>query len=258
MTQRHGPIINPLATLGTYGLGPLSGLMLFVISAPIIITGAPTLVTKVVGVAIGFLTSAALSAVSVLAERGETLAAIALGGAALLTLVAIFGQQGRMAKSRAMATQRLVTETVQVVSGVTRRVRGGRTAASGAAQNADTDQTSARREGPDRRELTDPTSAFHMSAFIDQLVMGLIWQAAAQKDPRIFRDQMLEGLEEIRDNFADNTVTDPQGSATKVAGLYLASLKRHFASTRIDPTWSEIRGRTAISSPRRRATNGTA
>ncbi|MCF8479283.1 MAG: hypothetical protein K9H25_02515 [Rhodospirillum sp.] len=233
MTHRQGPIINPLATLGTYGLGPLSGLMMFVISAPIIITGAPTMLTKLVGVTIGFLTSAALSMVTVLTERGDTLAAIALTGVSLLVLIGVFGQHGRMARSQALATQRLVTESVQIVSAQTHKIRGGRAAPTGESDLS-----------PDRGELTDPTSAFHMSALIDRLVIGVIWQASAHKNPRIFRDLVLEGLEEIRADFANNKVTDPQGTATKAASLYLARLDRYFAATHIDPTWSEILGRT--------------
>ncbi|WP_413204709.1 hypothetical protein [Rhodospirillum sp. A1_3_36] len=249
VAQRHGPVINPLATLGTYGLGPLSGLMLFVISAPIIITGAPTLLTKLVGVTIGFLVSAALSMVAVLTERGETLAAVTLGGISLLILVAVFGQRGRMARSRALATQRLVAETVHIISQVTRKSRSGET--SQTPLSGDSDQP------PGREDLTDPTSTFHMTAFVDRLVMGLIWQASAQKDPRIFRDLMLDGLKEIRDNFADNRITDPQGSATKIASLYLDRLDRHFATTQVAPTWSELLGQPSPPISRQRATNST-
>jgi hypothetical protein len=233
--QAQGPIINPLSTLGTYGLGPLSGLMLFVMAAPIIITGAPTLLTKLLGVTIGFLTSAALSAVAVLAERGETLAATLLGGLAILVLATVFGQQGRMARSRALATQRLVAGSIKAIDGVTRSLRGGPLGAGSTDGGGET--------APNRSELTDPTSAFHMAALVDQLVKGVIWQAASYQDPRTFRDLVLEGLEEIREDLADNRVTDPQGTAARAAGLYLARIRRYFDGVRVDPTWTEILGR---------------
>ncbi len=252
MAAAQGPAYNPLSSIGTRGLGPLSGLMLFVMSAPMIIMAAPGLAMKLIGVVGGFVISGCVAFVGVMIDNGDTVGASLLGLLAVIALFALFSQGGRMARSRELATRRLATGTVKVIDGTTRQLR--RKLGGGSMGSSDDDAPASRRRlsQAEVEELTDPNSSFNMAGMVDRLVLGVVWQAASHKDPQVFAEEVIQGLSEIAIDLENNKVTDPGGHAARAARLYLSRVKAHLNRVRIDPTFGEMMRPTRALDPQSR------
>ncbi|GEO81998.1 hypothetical protein [Pararhodospirillum oryzae] len=223
-SQTEGMIINPLDSLGFYGVGPLSGLTLFVVTAPLTISVAPTLLTKIIGVGGAFLGSAGMSAVMVLAGRGQTVGAALLGIVALLILVALFAQQGRMQRAKTLATERLRRDVVRLITGITR---------CHASPTPESDQAAT----PDVSVLANRRA---LSGLVERMALGVVWQAATNGDPWTFAQQVQDGLADLAQDFEGNRRADPEGIAARTAQACARRVGGFLNGSDLDPTWDEI------------------
>lgn len=218
--------IAPLETLGHYGVGPLSGLMLFVFIAPLVITVATTLVLKLLGVGIAFLACAALAVVAVLADRGDPVTAGLIGVGATVILAVVLSQAGRLTRARARATRRLLREVTAVIDGATASMQ--RTVGAPGQPIAVDD------DGPDPRAL------LHMAGMVQRIALQVAWEAAAPGDPQVFVREVMDGLDDLVHDFEDTQSANSRGAAANTARACRDRVRAHLARTATRPTMADF------------------
>lgn len=203
------------------GGGPISSMMVYVLSVPILLSlcrgvlcrAATVLGMTGVGVAVG-------QAVGAL-ERGDHLlmGTILIGLALALAGVVVLTRRWR--NRRRQEARSLGNDTARLMSALADNL----TRRHGAGQS---------RPGPE-----DPLQQVHL---VERLAFGVLAQAAVEPEPRLFAQSLVEGLAEVRDSIAADRRNDPAGIAAEAADIYYGRV-RAFLRSRGHPVRPRTRRR---------------
>ncbi|MBB4266000.1 hypothetical protein [Roseospira visakhapatnamensis] len=182
---------SPRDRLHPDGLGPLSGLMMFVLAAPLLIAVARSLTQKLGVVLLAAGAALTLSRITTLFEQGHMTMAWTLVGVVVAAVMAAVGVDRLEARRRRHRVEALTRRVVAVIDEAA--------VALGAADDAGGDRTSE----PSRR-----AAAAHVA---QSLALGVVWQARIGGRPEVFEREVRQGLADIRRDLARNRILDPDG-----------------------------------------------
>ncbi|MGB0695077.1 MAG: hypothetical protein ACPGOY_05470 [Rhodospirillaceae bacterium] len=222
LAQQAGDATQPFAHMSGWGIGPLSGLMVFTMSVPVVIGAAPSLIMKLVGVLCTFIVGGCLAAMGYFYEHGQMVLMLLAAALALGVIFLVVSQNSRMTRSRQFTVRRLAREIARIIEKSSLALR--------------------RHFKEPAQNPQDPEAPLHTVALVDQMVMGVVWQAISLGDPRSFKDSLLSGVAEIADDLKHNRAADPKGHAAQVAKIYLKQIRSHMTSARLEPSLKEIYG----------------
>ncbi|MBB4284837.1 hypothetical protein [Roseospira goensis] len=182
-------LLTPQDRLRPQGLGPVSGLMLYVFSTPILVAIADTLRGKMAAIAGMLGLSLLLSYITTVFERGETMLGLSLtwlslAGLGILALLAWWRHRSRKAA---------VTRLAQSIAGIAR------------------DVAEAARRRPVAALTDEPEKAAGVVDVVETMVLSAIWQASVSGAPATFDRRLLRDLSDIRRDLVLNGTLDPAG-----------------------------------------------
>lgn len=191
------------------GLGPVSGLMVYVFSAPVAVHLSRTLASKLASVLGLALLALLTSLITGILERGEIMLGLSM---AWLTAAALVGGGlwlWRGAARRRKEVQALADSLAAEVKEVVAETRGS---ALGELAH-------------DSRESRQSTE------MIERMVMGAIWQSSAEGPPETFRARLLMALGDVRADITGNPAIDPDGQALMLADRIVDRIQRRLRRT---------------------------
>lgn len=186
------------------GAGSASAAMVYVLLVPMLVSLSPRLWVRVLAVGVSGAVALVTRFWVGLVEGGRMEAAFLLVvGAGLVAaglLMALRWLAGRRHR-QVLALARAHGTIADDIAGQLRR----RYAAGG---------DKGRQDGPLRQ-----------ATLIEQLVFGLIAEAASAEDPEAYARILVHGLEDLRDSLAGNNRADPNGYGALAIGEYLSRLR---------------------------------
>lgn len=196
-------LLSPQDRLRPVGMGPVSGLMLYLFAAPVLITLVTGLWRKLMAIGGAVVMALAVSSIATLFERGDSVLGVAAMAGTALSLAAVaMGLWWQRRRHRA---------TVADLAG-----RLGR-AVMAVAADARTLALSHEEAGPGRAHLGRATVDV-----VESLALNAIWQAASDGSPQTFRPRALRALRDIRRDLVDNRPLDPEGRGVALMDRILA------------------------------------
>lgn len=188
------------------GLGPVSGLMVYLFATPVVVAMARTFWGKLAGLAGMVAVSQVVSHVTSVFERGD----IALG----LGLVALSGTAGFVAYWVLRRRQRQRTAVMeQAARALSVRVGAAARKARGVAWS---DTTATGSDAPNDSSVID---------VVEKMVLGAIWQAVKGGPADTFERRVRRGLIEIRRDLEGNPLLDPTGKGRAMVDHVLAGTR---------------------------------
>jgi|GEM_PF-3888046 len=211
-------LASPRQRLHPDGFGPLSGLMLFVMIAPILIAVASSLSRKLGAVALAAAGALVLSHVTSLFEQGRVVAACGLLGLSALAAVAAAGwDQGlrRSRRARVEVMARRAWTAVQEVTGVP-LASSSKEPDTAAMQRLDPGMELGPVLGPEpdathQGDSLGDRSLAEAARLVQPMVLEVIWQARLSGHPEAFLRSMRRGLVRLERLLDGNRALDPDG-----------------------------------------------
>lgn len=183
-------ISSPRDRLHPDGLGPVCGVMLFVLAAPVLIATASTLRGKLGAVLFATGAALALSRITTLFEAGHTLAAWSLVAAAIVTIAAIIGLE-RQAVLRRQRHMEAMARRIAVL------IHEAAIAGTGAGRDGD--------------RVVEPGPRAAVPRMVRSMAMAVVWQATVSDRPETFERLVRRGLADLRRDLDRNRTLDPDG-----------------------------------------------
>ncbi len=196
-------ISSPRDRLHPDGLGPVCGVMLFVLAAPVLIATASTLRGKLGAVLFATGAALALARITTLFEAGQTAAAWSLVAAAIVTVAAIVGLE-RQAVLRRQRHMEAMAQRIAVL------IHEAAIVGSGAEGDGDQGTGLAPRAATPR--------------MVRSMAMAVVWQATVSGRPETFERLVRRGLAELRRDLDRNRTLDPDGRGQRMLDRVLRRL----------------------------------
>ncbi|MQX35423.1 hypothetical protein [Roseospira navarrensis] len=214
-------LLTPRDRLRPTGLGPVSGLMVYVFSTPIAIALSRTLGMKLAMVVGLLMLALAVSFITGVLERGDVTLGLSLAWLALAAVVLI----GAWAWQRQRRRMRAMRAHADALAGLVREELG---AVRGSALG-----TLAREADGDSR----------IGDLVERMTLAAIWQASAEGPPETFRQRVLAGLAEAREDLVGNAAVDPHGQALAMMDRIIGRVRQRLRTLDLDRGPAETQGR---------------
>jgi hypothetical protein len=185
------------------GLGPVSGLMVFVFATPIAIHLARTLGSKLMAVFGLALLALLVSLITGILEQGDLILGLSMAWLTLAGLVA----GGVWGWRRSQRQRRQVRKLAEALTAAAREAaaESGTSAVEALAGDLRGD-----------RRTTD---------LVEKMVLGAIWESSAEGPPETFPRRLMATLGEVRGEIAGSVALDPDGRGLILADRMMARIE---------------------------------
>jgi hypothetical protein len=187
-------ILSPSDRLHPVGLGPVSGLMIYLFMTPVLVALPRTLWGKMAVIMAMLALSQIVSFIMSVYERGET----ALGLSLTWFLLVVLCVAAVMAWRHQRTRQEDAQEKARVLARIARETASG-------GSTAET---------------------------VQKLILGAIWQSSVEESPDTLDHQLRQALVSIRSDLADNPSLDPEGQGVRMVDRFLAKAEPHLKRSR--------------------------
>ncbi|KAA5606687.1 hypothetical protein F1188_04975 [Roseospira marina] len=196
------------------GLGPVSGLMLYVFATPIAITLSRTLRTKLVMIAGLVVLSLAVSSITTTIEQGDVVLGLSAAWLTLATVAAIALLAWRHHAHGEAAMRKRAEDLVAIVRDEVDQSRV-----------SSADQVAAQVAATQDDDFRDVDLA-------EKMALAAIWQSAVDGGFKTFDRRVLRALASVRSDMSGNASVDPHGLGLAVLDRIVDRARRHLRQDR--------------------------
>jgi len=212
--------LSPLERLHPEAVGPLSGMMVFVLAVPILITIAPTLIRKVTAVGLAAGGALVLSGIASAFQSGDTLRGWMMLAGATVGIV-VFSRLERHGHRRRC-------EEVEVMA---RRLASMIDEAATSLHGWPTRQGRPGESAPSPEHAEEPR-------MVRSLALGVVWQARVSDRPEAFEGAVRRGLARVRRDLEHSPMLDPSGNGRRLMNRIESRLGSVFGRSVPSPRWA--------------------
>jgi len=198
-------ILTARERLHPMGLGPVSGLMVYVLAAPIVIVLGRSLGAKL-ALILGLVTlSLAISQITTNLEKDRIVLGLSQAWLTLAAVVVI----GRLAWYRNSQRRKAMEQRANALAELVRTVVAHSQAS--AIEPLTREQTGNRQD----------------SALVEKMALGVIWQSAVEGPPQTFNQRVVKGLAGMRRDMIGNVAIDPSGFGLALIDQIVEKVRLH-------------------------------